>query len=139
MDIKGWFPNPRLKLATKIMNLGENILPFETPYVDELILFFLSAKYPKLNRNNLKSALSNYDGIVIKNIRFDGHDTLGSVRIHHKDGIKAKVICGFQDLKDWAAPKQYIKWVGWVVTFLSGVLKLITFLLTKNEKMARRR
>ncbi len=133
LEIKGWLPNPRLELANRIMNLGENILPFNTPYVDELILSFLPAKYPKLNKNKLNSALRDCEGIAIENIIIDGHDVLGSVRIQHKDGIKAEVICGFQDLKDWASNRQYVKWIGWGLALIGAMLSLLNFLITEKE------
>lgn len=126
---KEWLPNPRAELANKIMNLGENILPFDTPHVDELILSFLSAKYPKLNKNNLNNSfLRDCEGIVIENMILDGHDVSGSVRLQHKDGKKQKVICGFQDLKDWASNRQYVKWIGWGFTLIGAILNLSIFL-----------
>ena len=42
------------------MNLEERVLPRDTPYVDELILTFLSDDYPKLNKENLSNALRHY-------------------------------------------------------------------------------
>lgn len=128
LETKKWLPNPRAELANKIMNLGENILPLDTPHVDELILSFRSAKYPKLNKNNLNSFLRDCEGIVIENIIIDGHDVLGSVRVQHKDGIKAGVICGFQDLKYWASNRQYVKWIGWGFTLIGAILNLSIFL-----------
>lgn len=134
LEMKGWFPNPRLELANKIMDLGENIMPFDTPYVDELILTYLPAKNPNINKNNLDKALRDCEGIVIENIIFDGHDTFGSVRIQHKDRVKAAVICGFQELKNWAASgTQYIKWIGWGLALLGAFISLLSLFVKAKE------
>lgn len=133
MEIKGWLPNPRLELANKIMNLGENVMPFNTPHVNELLLAFLSAKNPHINKGNLNIALRDFKGIVIENITLDGRDTFGSVRIQYKDGVKAAIICGFQELKDWAdSGNQYIKWTGWGLALLGAFINLV--LLFVKEK-----
>jgi len=121
-DLKGWFPNPRMDLANRIMNLGETVLPFDTPYVDELILTFLTDDYPNLNKDNLNHALRDCEGIVIENIILDGHDVMGSVRIQHKDSDKAAVVCGFQDLKNWASSKKYIQWIGWIIALIGAIV-----------------
>jgi hypothetical protein len=133
VEMNGWFPNPRLELANRIMNLRENIMPFDTPHADELVISFLRAKNPKLNKNNFNNTLRDYKGIAIEDITMDGHDTFGSVRIQHKDGIRVGVICGFQDLKNWAeAGSQYVKWIGWDLT-LSGAFVSIGILFIKGS------
>ncbi len=128
LETKGWLPNPRLDLANKIMNLGEETLPLDTPYVDELILFFHSSKNPKLNKNNFNDAIKDYEGIVIENIILDGHDVLGSVRIKKKNSDKVGIICGFQDLQSWASDRQFVKWVGWMIALVGAVFNFLIFL-----------
>ena len=132
VDLKGWFPNPRMDFANQIMNLGERVLRFDTPYVDELILTFLSNDYPKLNKDNLSNALRDCEGIAIENLIIDGHDVVGSVRIQHKDGKKAEVICGFQDLKKWALSKQYVQWIGWMIALIGAILGGIDFCIKEK-------
>jgi|SRR3990167_7171468 len=134
LEVKGWLPNPRLELANKIMNLGENILPLNTPHADELILSFLSAEYPKLNKNNLNTTLRDIEGIVIENLILDGHDVLGSVRLQHEDGVRVKVICGFQDLKAWASDRQFVKWIGWSLAFIGAIIGLLRFLIREKAR-----
>ena len=132
-DLKGWLPNPRMVLANKIMRLGENTLPFNTPNVDDLVIHFLSKKNPKLTKNNLGKYLRDCKGIEIENLIFDGHDTVGSVRIAHKDGIKAEIICGFQDLQKWAAEYQIGKWIGLILAFIGLILNLLIFFWQEYE------
>ena len=134
LEIKGWFPNPRLELSNKIMNLRENILPFNTPHVDELLLAFLPAQNPNINKSNLNTTLRDYEGIVIENLTIDSHDTFGSVRIQHKDGVRTVVICGLQELKDWAdSGNQYVKWIGWGLASLGAFISLVSLFVKEKE------
>ena len=131
-DMKGWFPNPRMALANRIMNLKEDVLSFDTPYLDELILTFLSRKYPRLNKDNLGKALRDCEGVVIETLVLDGRDTSGSVRIKHKDGKRVEVICGFQELRNWTSSQQYVKWIGWTLAFAGAVIRLLMMLIPKK-------
>lgn len=132
-ETKGWLPNPKLDLANTIMNLGEGSLPLDTPYVDELILFFHSSKNNRINKNNFNEAIKNYEGIVIENIILDGHDVMGSVRIKKKNSNKVGIICGFQELQSWASDRQFIKWAGWIIALAGAIFTLLIFLSTAKE------
>ena len=135
MEIKQLIPNPRLELANKIMNLGEEILPLDTPYVDEFIFHFMSAKYPKIDKMNLnKESLieqmrdQDIEGITIENLLLDGHDVMGSVRIQKKNSNKQLVICGFQELKEWASDRPFVKWLGWIIALVGAIFTLLIFI-----------
>lgn len=135
-DMKGWFPNPRMELADRIKKLGEGVLPFDTPYVDELIFTFLSPKYPKLTMENLHKPLRDCEGIVIENLIFDGRDAVGSVRIQHKDRKRATVICGFQELDEWARGGQYVEWVGWTVALGGALIHLALMIIPSRNGLS---
>jgi hypothetical protein len=133
VDRMEWLPNPRKDLADRITALGEKTLPLDTPYVDDLLLHFLSAKNPRLNREVLGKALKDFDGIEIENLTLDGRDTLGSVRIKKKDSNNVAVICGFQELRIWASNPWWIWWTGWTLALVGALLKLFIFLLGRSS------
>jgi len=105
-DLKGWFPKPRQKLAIKIISLGKETLPLDAPSVNMFLEEFLFSKSPKYRKY-----VNQLNGIVIEDIMI-GAARLGTVYIEHQTGRRHKV-CSFQDLKEWAASDNLIRWIGW--------------------------
>lgn len=127
-DLKGWFPNPKDKLADKIISLKKDVLPLDTPYLNVFLEEMFFSKQPKYRKH-----MSEFNGLKIKDLMLDSSRFWGSVYIMHKSGGIIN-ICSFKELEDWAKSDKKVAWLGWwLVVSGTAIGWLLDYLRNRKE------